>query len=296
MPFNNDSNDDKQTNTLKNARIKHPKKVCLSHININSIRNKLDSLFEFTYGLVDFLAVSETKLDSSFPTGQINLLGFRTPFRKDLSGKSGGLLVYVNSHIPSKMLKIPDCPNDIQVIPVEINLKKQKWLVIAIYIPPSQCKNYSITELTKILDKCRESYENTVILGDFNMKPANQILETILEDNSSVNLIKFNTCFKSKPGSCIDLILTNRPKGFQNSGVMETGISDHHALIFSFLKTTFTKMPPNKLQYRNYKKFEVHSFLHDVEQLPEKINYTEWEKDFVKTLNKHAPLKTKVIR
>ena len=83
LPFNSDSNDDKQTNTLKNAQIKHPKKVCLSHININSIRNKLDSLFEFTYGLVDFLAVSETKLDSSFPTGQFNLPGFRTPFRKD---------------------------------------------------------------------------------------------------------------------------------------------------------------------------------------------------------------------
>ena len=88
--------------------------------------------------------------------------------------------------------------------------------------------------------------------------------------NSFVNLIKSNTCFKSKPGSCIDLILTNKPKSFQNSGVMETGVSDHHALIFSFLKTTFTKMPPNKLQYRNYKKFEVLSFLQDVEQLPEK--------------------------
>ena len=76
---------------------------------------------------------------------------------------------------------------------------------------------------------------------------------------------------------------------------MESGISDHYALTFSFLKTTFTKMSPNKLQYRNYKKFEVHSFLHDVEQLPEKINYMEWEKDFVKTLHKNAPLKTKVI-
>ena len=76
--FNNDANDDKRTNTLKKARLKHPKKVCLSHININSIRNKLDSLFKFTYGLVDFLAVSETKLDSSFPTGQFNLPGFRS--------------------------------------------------------------------------------------------------------------------------------------------------------------------------------------------------------------------------
>ena len=202
----------------------------------------------------------------------------------------------MNSRIASKVLKFPDCPSDIQVIPVEINLKKQKWLVIAIYTPPSQCKDYFITELIKILDKCRGSYENTVILGDFNMEPTNQILKTFFEDNSFVNLIKSNTCFKSKPGSCIDLILTNKPKSFQNSGVMKTDVSDHHALIFSILKTISTKILPNKLQYRNYKKFEVHSFLQDVEQLPEKFGYTEWEKDFAKTLNKHAPLKTKLIR
>ena len=55
-------------------------------------------------------------------------------------------------------------------------------------------------------------------------------------------------------------------------------------------------MLPNKLQYRNYKKFELNLFLQDAEQLPEKVCNTEWEKDFVKTLNKHAPLKTKVIR
>ena len=126
MSFDNDASDEKQTNILKNARLKHPKKACLSLFNINSIRNKLDSLFGFTYDLVDFLAVSETKLDNSFPTGQVNLPGFRTPYRKDLSAKSGGLLVYVNGSIPSKVLKVPDCPSDIQVIPVEINLKKQK--------------------------------------------------------------------------------------------------------------------------------------------------------------------------
>ena len=116
------------------------------------------------------------------------------------------------------------------------------------------------------------------------MQPANQILETFLEDNTFVNLMKSNTCFKSKPRSCIYLILTNKPKSSQNSRLMVTGISDHHALIFSFLKTTFTKILPKKFQYRN------------AEQLPEKISYTEWEKDFLKTLNKHTPLKMKVIR
>ena len=86
-----------------------------------------------------------------------------------MSGKNGGLLVYVNSNIPSKVLKVDDCPSDIQVILVEINLKKQKWLVVAMYTPSSQCDNYFRTELTKILDKYIGSYENTVILGDYNM-------------------------------------------------------------------------------------------------------------------------------
>ena len=72
------------------------------------------------------------------------------------------------------MLKVLKCPSDIQVIPVDINLKEQNWLVVAIYTSPSQCKNYFITELTKTLDKYRESYENTVILEYFNIQPTNK--------------------------------------------------------------------------------------------------------------------------
>ena len=79
------------------------------------------------------------------------------------------------------------------------------------------------------------------------MQPASEVLKTFLQDNSFVNLVKYSICFKSTPGSCIDVILANKTKSFQRTGVMETGISDHHALNFSFLKTTFTKMPPNKL-------------------------------------------------
>ena len=70
---------------------------------------------------------------------------------------------------------------------------------------------------------------------------------------------------------------------------METGVSDHHVLIFSFLKTMFTKMPPNRLQYRNYKRFKLNSFLKDIENLSATISYTEWEKAFVKPFNRHTP-------
>ena len=68
------------------------------------------------------------------------------------------------------------------------------------------------------------------ILNSVNMQPTNKIFKKILEDNSFAALIKSNTCFTSKPGSCIAMILTNKLKSFQYSGVMETGVSGQHAL------------------------------------------------------------------
>ena len=163
------------------------------------------------------------------------------------------------------MIYIRDCPSTTQILPAEMNLKKQKWLVVAIYTPPSQCKIYFITELTKVLDKCRSNFENIVVLGDFNMEPTNQEMITFMSGNDFIHIIKSNTCFKTLTRTCIRLILTNKLKNFQNTGVTETGVSDHHLLIFSFLKTSFTKMPPNKLRYCKYKSFDKISFLKDVQ-------------------------------
>ena len=39
--------------------------------------------------------------------------------------------------------------------------------------------------------------------------------------------------------STIDLILTNKPRSFQITNVTETGISDCHKLITTFMKLTF---------------------------------------------------------
>ena len=95
------------------------------------------------------LEVSDTKSDRFSPRGQFNLSGFSTPFKKNCIG----LLIYINSDILSKTVKFPDSPSNIQVILVEVNLKKQKRLVVAIYTSPSQRKNYVINELIEILDK-----------------------------------------------------------------------------------------------------------------------------------------------
>ena len=75
------------------------------------------------------------------------------------------------------------------------------------------------------------------------------------------NLIKDVTCYKNPENpSCIDLILTNNPKSFQNSGVIETDLSDFHKMTVTVMKTTFEKLKPNIIHYRDYRKFSNDKF------------------------------------
>ena len=55
-------------------------------------------------------------------------------------------------------------------------------------------------------------------------------------------------------------------------------------------------MPPNKLRYRKYKSFHKVRILKNVSNLPEKTNYTEWENQFLRVLNRHILFKSKIIK
>ena len=67
------------------------------------------------------------------------------------------------------------------------------------------------------------------------------------------SLINRPTCYKTpeKP-SCIDLLLTNRPKSFQNSSVVETGLSDFHKMAVTVMKTTFEKLKPKVSYFKKW--------------------------------------------
>ena len=70
------------------------------------------------------------------------------------------------------------------------------------------------------------------------------------------SMINKPTCYKNqdKP-TCIDLTLTNCPGSFQNSCAIETGPSDFHEMIATVVKTSYWKIEPRVINYRNYKGF-----------------------------------------
>ena len=152
-------------------RNSNPHNIIIGHLNVNSVKNKIFSIKTYFQNYLDLLVLAETKLDQTHPTAEIFIEGYRKPFRKDKSKHSGGLLLYVSEEIPSRELTRHTCPNDIQNIVIELNLRKQKWLVIAIYHPPSQGESYFLDCLSDIIDQYSSKYDRIVCIGDFNITP-----------------------------------------------------------------------------------------------------------------------------
>ena len=93
---------------LKNIRQKHSNRLVIAQLNINSIRNKFTSLSNMIKDNIDILLISETKINSSFPTVQFHIDGY-TIHRRDRNENDGGLLLYVREDVPSTLLKTDLC-------------------------------------------------------------------------------------------------------------------------------------------------------------------------------------------
>ena len=112
--------------------------------------------------------------------------------------------------------------------------------------PTFENSEYFLNKLTVMIDFFADTYDNYLIMGDFNIEQSDPSLKAFLNSNNLCNLIKSNTCFKCK-GSCIDRFLTNRKYSFTFSGSYETGISDHQHMIYTMLKSCFNNTEPKLL-------------------------------------------------
>ena len=191
-------------------------------------------------------------------------------------------------------------PEDIEIISVEINLKKQKWVLLGIYRPPKMNENYFLDHLCRVIDVYSKKYEKIVIMGDFNLEPTDEPIESFCNTYNLYNLVKEKTCFKGPP-KCYDLILTNCKYNFQSTIAVTSGFSDFHKMTITVLKTEFVKADPIQIKYRDYKNY---SSLNFNEELKAKLNsdnnsysdYNKFQTILCEVLEKHAPQKKKYVR
>ena len=111
----------------------------------------------------------------------------------------------------------------------------------------------------------------------------NQHLDALMQTYNLNNLINKPTCFQSNKPTCIDLILTIKKNLFKLSNTFETGISDHHKLVSTILKSGSFKGTPKMKIYKSYKKFELENLNRILKDELENLtnhSYAELRKSF----------------
>ena len=188
--------------------------------------------------------ISETKIDNSFSIFQFTMTGCSIPFRLDWISYGGKIPLFVTENISCKIIKSA-CNADFEGIFVELNLRKKKWIPFCSYNPHKSKIANHLKNNCKTLKQLSATYDNIVLLRDFNAKPEEKSIAEFLNLYNFKNLVKQNTCFKN-PGkpSRVYLILTNCPRNFQNMDTFKTGSSGFHRLTFTILKQYFPKQNP----------------------------------------------------
>ena len=74
-----------------------------------------------------------------------------------------------------------EIPSDIEIVHIEINIRKQKWLFLQLYRNPSQNQVFFAENLTRIVDRYSASYMRVLITADLNMEVTDKNMIPLVE-------------------------------------------------------------------------------------------------------------------
>ncbi|CAG2193393.1 unnamed protein product [Mytilus edulis] len=191
--------------------------------------------------------------------------------RRDRTDHGGGIATFMRADIPARRRLDIECKT-LENIVYEITLDKTKWLIYAIYRPPSMANNIFYDSINILLDKGSKFIENYMVIGDLNydfmVKSKSQILEDICDIFDLSNIVKKPTCYmKGYEPSLVDVILTNRTTLCFKTLNFNTGVSDCHHMISTFIKGHTPNCVNSKTQYRSFKSFNVDNYINDLDNI-----------------------------
>ena len=218
------------------------------------------------YHQFDIIALTETHIDASVSNHQVALPNYNI-YRKDRTRFGGGVAVYCKSSIPSTRrhdLEFPAC----EMLWLELLIGGRKILLSSCYRPPGQLVaniDIFINNLSLSLESAIDEHPTSVLLlGDLNDRctswdfphtnsETKDKLRTLCNELSLTQLIKDPT----RGNNILDLIITNTPLLFIDSGVYPELPDLDHCIIHATFNITYNTSAPYykhtwKLEQGNY--------------------------------------------
>ena len=219
---------------------------------------------------LDFFGICETALTSDITNESIFIDGFSPdPIRADKADdtRNGGVCLYFRENLPVKSR--PDLASIPETLVAEIKLNRKKIFFVLSYRHPST----PLEEFCDYVKSLETIYENinrenpsvTIISGDFNARSPlfwendtqtkeGEIFSNFLISNNMEELINEPTHVRDNGSqSCIDLICTDQPYLFVDTGVLPS-LDPHskHNIIQGQLNFHSPSPPPYKRRIWDY--------------------------------------------
>ena len=110
--------------------------------------------------------------------------------------------------------------------------------------------------ISKEIDSHSLKYDHFLLLGDFNSESTEEAMKSFCQIHNFKNLLGKPASNKNPNNPlCVDLIITNKQKSFQNSCTFKVGLSDFYKMTRTALKSYFAKQKTRVVNYGNYKFF-----------------------------------------
>lgn len=217
------------------------------HLNINSIKNKgLDVHDILNNTNFDIICLSETRLDSNYPTKQFNnknykLFRYNRPLNDPEDKPGGGIFIYVKNNINIINYKISNTNLEFIYLLFQTTNKSHSINFVCCSKPPDYHEESFLENMDNFLFTMNLDLP-LFIVGDLNMNmlnESNKNLKDFLVGNGLVNFVrkttrtvtKFyqNTKEQKTSDTLIDVVLHNGTL-FKECQVFDCPFSDHNLI------------------------------------------------------------------
>ena len=145
-------------------------------------------------GKVDIFLISETKIDRTFATSQFLMSGYSNVHRLDQNDKGEGIMLFATGNLTTFPVSGFCVPEKTEIFCVELNLRKQKWLIFCCYNPHRHLIKGHLLQVKNAIDFCSKSYENIILIVDFNTEISDRHMDSFCAIYHLKRLIKEPTC------------------------------------------------------------------------------------------------------
>ena len=283
---------------------RRPTEVSLSFMNVCSLVRKVNEIKDLVAKRgIHVMALAETWLNDNVSPGELVIPHFNLHRRdRTSSHRGGGVAIYTHESLPAAR-RCDLEHQDIELLWIEIRLRKKSQLVGCYYRPPGQ-RVEQWEHLQASIERAQAVSDDIILVGDFNVDMLDATdhhrhhLCSVMDQFDLTNQVTSATRVTGSSATMIDLFLTTKPI-VGDCEVLKVDVSDHYALLgrashavfkeqVLYRSRNFDKVDWEAMNCALRAKLQAYTLSSDLDESVER-----WQNIVLTELNKLAPLKTR---